>query len=253
MILDAGVVLLGFLVGLVSGATGIGGGTLLAPFLMFVLKVDPFVSVGTDLFVSVVTKGVGSLIHKRAGNVEMSSIVPLCIAGLLGAIGGAILLAHLKTHVDVHAAQYTLRRIIGITLVVCAGAIMLSSRIRSGHRQFDKPLFLAPVAAIVACITSITGVGVGSLSVPALYFVKGRSAMAAVVGTSLVFATLVTAVGAAAHMALHDVNYGLSALLLIGSIPGVALGSTLATRAPAALKPLVVVLLVLSGARLIIP
>lgn len=248
----AGVVLLGFFIGLVSGATGIGGGTLLAPFLMFVLKVDPFVSVGTDLFVSVITKAAGSVIHRRAGTVEMQSVVPLAIAGVAGSGIGIVALAHLKTHVDVHVAQSALRRVIGVTLCVCAAAIAISSRLRARHERFDNAGYLGIIGTLVAGITTVTGVGVGSLSVPALYFIKGRSGVASIVGTSLVYATIVTAVGAAAHMAFGDVNYGLAALLLVGSLPGVTLGSTLATRAPSALRPVMVALLAVSGARLIV-
>jgi uncharacterized protein len=245
------VVLLGFLIGLVSGATGIGGGTLLAPFLMFVLKVDPFVSVGTDLFVSVITKAVGALIHKRADNVDMQSVVPLGIAAIAGGIVGIVSLGILKTHAGVHDGQTVLRHVIGITLCICAFAIAISSRLRARHGRFDNAASLGIMGAIVSAITTVTGVGVGSLSVPALYFIKGRSGVSSIVGTSLVYATIVTAIGAAAHIVFRDVNYGLAALLLIGSLPGVTLGSTLATRAPGALKPIIVALLVISGVRLI--
>lgn len=245
------VVVLGFLIGLVSGATGIGGGTLLAPFLMFVLKVDPFVSVGTDLFVSVLTKAVGSLIHKRADNVDMRSVTPLTFGALVGGVIGIAALAILKSVADVHADQ-VLRHIIGVVLCVCALAIAISSNLRARHERFDNALSLGIMGSIVSAVTTVTGVGVGSLSVPALYFIKGRSRMNSIVGTSLVYATIVTAIGATAHIAFRDVNYALAALLLLGSIPGVAIGSAFATRAPAALKPLIVVLLVLSGLRLVV-
>lgn len=246
-----GVVLLGFLIGLVSGATGVGGGTLLAPFMMFVLKVDPFVSVGTDLFVSVITKAVGTAIHKRADNVEMRSMLPLGIAGVAGALAGLAILAYLKLHADVHASETTLRHIIGIALCLCALAIAFSSKLRARHERFDNGASLGVMGFIVAIITAITSVGVGSLSVPALYFIKGRSKIQTIVGTSLMYATIVTLIGAVGHMMLRDVNYSLAALLLVGSLPGVALGSTLATRAPSALKPVIVALLALSGLRLI--
>lgn len=244
------VVLLGFFVGLVSGATGIGGGTLLAPFLIFVLKVDPFVSVGTDLLVSAITKAVGSLIHRRANNVEVHSLKPLLISGVAGSAIGIVALVFLKWHVDVHGGAI-LRHVIGGTLVVCAVAIALSSKLRARHQRFDNAGFLGAMGSVVAAITTVTGVGVGSLSVPALYFIKGRSAVSSIVGTSLVYAAVVTTAGALAHVVLNDVNYPLAALLLLGSLPGVALGSTLASRAPSALKPVIVALLVLSGLRLI--
>lgn len=244
-------VLLGFLIGLVSGATGIGGGTLLAPFMMFVLKIDPFVSVGTDLFVSVITKAVGSTIHKRANNVDAQSMRPLAIAGVLGSLGGLVALGYLKLYADVHGSQALLRHIIGIALCICAIAIASSSKARAAHARYDNGASLGVMGFVVAAITSITSVGVGSLSVPVLYFIKGRSKMQTIVGTSLMYATVVTAVATVGHMFLRDVNYSLAALLLVGSIPGVALGSTLATRAPSALKPVIVALLVVSGLRLI--
>ncbi len=245
------VVLLGFFIGLVSGATGIGGGTLLAPFLMFVLKVDPFVSVGTDLFVSVVTKALGSAIHKRSNNVEMRSMTALAVAGVLGSLVGLAVLAFLKLHADVHLAQGALRRGIGIALCVCAFAIAFASKFRSGHERFDNGASLGVMGFVVAAITAITGVGVGSLSVPALYFIKGRAKIQTIVGTSLMYATIVTAVAAIGHIVLRDVNFSIAGLLLVGSLPGVALGSTLATRAASALRPVIVALLVLSGLRLI--
>lgn len=242
---------LGFLIGLVSGATGIGGGTLLAPFMIFVLRIDPFVSVGTDLFVSAITKIAGSAIHKRANNVEAAAVKPLAISGVAGSLIGIAAIVYLKQHVDMAAGGVLLRHVIGVTLCVCAIAIALGSRLRAGDRRFDNSAFLSTVGSAVAAITTVTGVGVGSLSVPALYFIKGRSAIASVVGTSLAYAAVVTTIGAVGHVLVGDVNYGLAGLLLVGSLPGVALGSVLATRTQGVLRPVIVALLVVSGIRLI--
>jgi uncharacterized membrane protein YfcA len=177
-------------------------------------------------------------------------VLPLGIAAVVGGIIGIAALAVLKTHVDVHASQTVLRHIIGITLCVCALAIAVSSSLRGRRQRFDNATSLGIMGTIVSAVTTVTGVGVGSLSVPALYFIKGRARMSAIVGTSLVYATIVTAIGAAAHIVFRAVNYGLAVLLLLGSLPGVTLGSAFASRAPAALKPLIVALLVLSGLRL---
>jgi uncharacterized membrane protein YfcA len=162
-----------------------------------------------------------------------------------------VALAYLKAHAGSHASQQSLRHIIGIALCVCALAIAFSARLRSQHERYDNAVSLGIVGFVVAAVTSVTSVGVGSLSVPALYFIKGRSKMQTVVGTSLMYATIVTLIGTAGHIVLRDVNYSLAVLLLIGSLPGVVLGSMLATRAPAALKPVIVALLVISGVRLI--
>lgn len=251
MIADAGVVLLGLFIGLMVGATGVGAGTIGAPALIFLLKVDPFVAAGTDLFMSVVVKAVGSVMHKRANTIERSSFVPLAISGVIGSLIGLAGLAFLKQHAGMQASRDVMRHVIGVVLCLCALAVAFSSRFTTRHERLDKPGWIGAMGSVVAAITAVTGVGVGSLSVPALYFIKGRSQVASIVGTSLAYATIVTAIGAAGHIALGDVNYPLAALLLLGAIPGVTLGTTLVTRAPAALKPVVAALLVVSGLRLI--
>lgn len=244
------VVFLGFVIGLVSGATGIGGGTLLAPFMMFVLRVDPFISVGTDIFVSVITKGVSAVIHKRANNIDNVLLRPLAIAGVIGAVVGIIVLALLKYSHGAHPAQMELRRIIGIMLLLCAVSIVFARKSASkGHGEGNVPVSIA--GFLIAMVTSVTSVGVGSLSVPVLFFLKGRARMQTVIGTSLAYATVVTAIAAVGQIVLRDVNYVLALELLGGSIPGAIIGSTLMTRASAALRPAVVVLLVISGARLV--
>jgi hypothetical protein len=243
---------LGFGVGVLVGATGIGGGTLLAPVLIFVLRLNPFVSVGTDLFVSAVTKIVGALVHRRANNVDTTLAWPLCIAGVCGAILGTVLLATMKYHVDVAAAQGALKRIIGIALLICAAFVLASLDERLRFAVRNETRYAGFVGLLVAVVTTITGVGVGSLSVPALYLISGRRATTMVVGTSLVFGAIVTALAAIAHVALHDVDYGLSGLLLLGGVPGVWLGSRIGARASNYLRPAIAVLLVVVGVRLLV-
>lgn len=242
---------LGFAVGVLVGATGIGGGTLLAPVLIFVLRLNPFVSVGTDLFVSAITKIVGAIVHRRADQVDTKLAWPLCIAGVAGAIVGTVLLTTMKYHVDVVAAQSLLKRIIGIALLICAAfvAVSLNEKLRFTVRKERRAAGF--IGTFVAIVTTVTGVGVGSLSVPSLYLISGRRAMATVVGTSLVFGAVVTALAAVAHVALHDVDYALSGLLLIGGVPGVWLGSRMGARAGAYLRPAIAVLLVIVGLKLL--
>ncbi len=246
------VVALGFAVGLLVGATGIGGGTLLAPVLIFVLRMNPFVSVGTDLFVSAVTKIVGAFAHRRAHNVDVALALPLCIAGIAGAILGTLLLAFAKYHIDVVAAQKLLMHIIGYALLLCAIFVALSLNDRFRFAVKHEGRFAAVVGVIVAFVTTVTGVGVGALSVPSLYVIAGRRTMPVIVGTSLVFGAVVTAVATVAHVALHDVDYALSGLLLIGGIPGVWLGARIGTAAAAYLRPAIAILLVIVGVKLVI-
>jgi uncharacterized membrane protein YfcA len=246
------VVGLGLGVGVLVGATGIGGGTLLAPVLIFVLRLNPFVSVGTDLFVSAITKIVGALVHRRANNVDTKLAWPLCIAGVVGAILGTVLLTTMKYHVDVAAAQGLLKRVIGVALLICAAFVVISLNEKFRFAVRNEGRYAGFVGLLVAIVTTITGVGVGSLSVPALYLISGRRATAMVVGTSLVFGAVVTALAAIAHVALHDVDYGLSGLLLVGGVPGVWIGSRIGARATNYLRPTIAALLVIVGLKLVL-
>jgi uncharacterized membrane protein YfcA len=242
---------LGFGIGVVSGATGIGGGTLLAPALMLFAGLDPFVSVGTDLFVSVVTKAIGARIHQRANSLYREILKPLCIFGVIGAILGAVALYVLKLHVNVAPAQLFLRHAIGIVLFVCAAFVLLSSFVRGRGESGNPTLYAKIVGLVVGAITTITGVGVGSLTLPSLHFISSKRPLSEIVGTTLVFATFVTAVGAAVHMALGDVDYKLSLWLLIGGIPGVVVGSAISLSASRWLRPIIVVLLIVSAYKLV--
>ena len=245
-------VALGFGIGVISGATGIGGGTLLAPALMLFAGVDPFVSVGTDLFVSVLTKAIGALIHQRANSLYREILKPLCVAGVVGAVLGAIVLYTLKAHVNLAPAQLLLRHTIGVVLFVCAAFVLLSSFMRGGGASPNAGLWAQIVGLVVGAITTITGVGVGSLTVPALHFIDGKRPLAQIVGTTLVLAMFVTAVGAVVHMALGDVDYKLSLWLMIGGVPGVILGSAISLSASRWLRPVIVALLVISAYKLVV-
>lgn len=245
------VILLGFGIGILTGATGIGGGTLLAPALIFVMRVNPFVAVGTDLFVSVITKIVGAMFHRKAHSVVPEAVWPMCVAGVIGAALGGVALWFLKSHVNVTSAEVVLRRTIGIALLVCCAAIALSWGDRWRRDAAKGRGVFGWAGGAIGLITAMTGVGVGSLSVPVLYLSsKGRD-MAAVVGTSLIFGAAVTGVASVAHIVLRDVNYGLSLWLLVGSIPGVAVGSAIAIRGNKILRPVIIALLVISAVKLL--
>lgn len=242
---------LGFSVGLLTGSTGIGGGSLLAPALI-ILNVNPFISVGTDLFVSALTKAVGAYVHHRSGTLYREILPALCIGGCVGALAGAAGLTLFKDGVDPIVAQKVLRRAIGVVLFMCAIAMALPVA-RRFCRERRAPLPATGVAgSLIGLITTVTGIGVGSLSVPTLQFLTQGSSMPAIVGSSLVFGMVVTLIGAGAHATMHNIDYRLGAILLLGAVPGVALGGFVSIRAAALLRRIVIVLLVASGLRLVI-
>ena len=245
-------ILLGFAVGLLTGATGIGSGTLLAPLLIVFLHLDPFISVGTDLFVTACTKGAGALMYGRAKSLYREILLPLCVFGIVGAVLATAALFFLKYRIQGESAQPILRHLIGGAILVSAALMLLLGNQRVGTGGITARWYVCLVGAGVSAIATLTGVGTGSLAVPLLSFMRTRRPLPAIIGATLVFGLVIAVIGASVHVFLGDVDYRLALVLLAGALPGVAAGSIIATRASSALRPIIVIMLAITGVRLLV-
>ena len=244
----------GFLVGILIGLTGMGGGALMTPFLILVLGTRPVVAVGTDLVYGAVTKLFGAFLHWRQGTVNVRLALRLAAtsvpAGLLAVIG-------LRLIPDAAEADFAVRRTLGIVLVLVA--VVLIARIR-GSRPLPMPerwrgalqghgTYAA--GGIVGALVGFTSVGSGSLLVPFLVSAFPLTT-AQVVGTDVFHAAILIAVTAAGHAQGGSVDWPLAASLLVGSVPGVAAGSWMAPHIPSrALRVGLASLLLFTGINLI--
>jgi uncharacterized membrane protein YfcA len=240
----------GLIVGLLVGLTGMGGGVLMTPLLVLGLGVPATVAVGTDLTYSTVTKLVGAWQHWRQGTVELRVVRALAIGSIPATLLAVATLFFLHTieGADIDAA---LERFIGVMLVVAAG-LMLHKLWRSTQRGAilaPVPFATYPTGRLVAIgavggfLVGLTSIGSGSLII-ALLVMTISLAPEKLVGTDVAHAFLLVGVAALAHLfVLNDVDIALAGKLLLGSIPGVLLGSRLAVRVPR--RPLQGVLAVL--------
>jgi uncharacterized membrane protein YfcA len=252
-----------FLVAVMVGLTGMGGGALLTPMLMLVFGVPPLAAVSSDLVVSAITKPVGALVHLRRGTVNLNLAGWLSIGSVPAAFLGGLLGWWLGpgSHVQTVTARAT-----GAVLLIAAGGI--------GYRAFQalipratvtgSPRVTAPpslvvrkiptllIGIVVGLAVGVTSTGSGTLVIAGLAALYPALPPNRLVGTDLAQAVPMVLAAAIAHLIAGDVQMSVTAPLLIGGIPGVILGSLLASRAPGtALRPVLGVVILGSGLSLI--
>ena len=229
----------GLAIGVLVGLTGMGGGSLMTPFLI-IMGVPPSVAVGTDLVQMPVTKLFGAWQHQRQHTVDYRLVLLLAVGSIPGAIVGVGLLVFLRDVAGV-STDVLLTRLLGGMLVLVA--VVLFLRARYGSRVQGQPVeghlhlstrrkFLIPVLASgIGLLVGITSLGSGALFLVVLTFLF-RMRMAKVVGTDLLHAVALTAAAGLAHIAVGNVDFVLASNILVGTIPGVLIGSRLGVRLP---------------------
>lgn len=250
--MDPTLPLTGLLVGMLIGLTGIGGGALMTPFLILVLGVRPVVAVGTDLAYGAVTKLIGAYLHWRQGTVDVRLVWRLAAASV-----PAGLLAVAVTRVVPGDVDLTVRQTLGVVLLLVSGLLLLL--LATGDRPLLPERWRAQlqgsgtyvVGAVVGALVGFTSVGSGSLIVPFLVAVYPLNT-AKVVGTDVFHAAILVTATALGHAQGGVVDWPLAGSLLVGSIPGVAIGSWMAPRfPPRVLRFGLAVLLLITGYNLL--
>jgi uncharacterized membrane protein YfcA len=217
-------------VGTLIGMTGMGAGSLLAPVLVLWFGVPPLQAVGSDLVYSAVTKSVGAFAHVRLQTVDFSAVgwmaaasVPVTIVAVWSVLTFGVLVPSL---------DHLVLRLLGI-MVIVAGIVLLarSAFTRQTTVTAHCGWLLGAGGALLGGIVGVTSAGSGTLGT-ALVSVATRLDARRVVGTVIVHAMILTLAAALMHLAFGSVRLALTASLLLGSIPGVVLGSRLTVRIP---------------------
>lgn len=254
MTLDYGIALAGLPIGLIVGLTGMGGGALLTPMLVLGFGIDPLTAVSSDLVASLCMKPVGGAVHLRHGTVRMDVVRWLMLGSIPTAFLGVLVLTLL-----LRGDGAAMKTLLGGALLLVLFSMVLRRAFgpRRPVETDDRAVAPRPAATLAAgalggLVVGLTSVGSGSLIIAALMIVYPRMSMRSLVGTDLVQAVPLVGSAALAHMLLGDVHFGLTASLLLGSIPGVYLGARFSTKASdTVLKPVIMVLLTASGAKLL--
>jgi uncharacterized protein len=247
----------GFLVGLLVGMTGVGGGSLMTPILVLLFGFHPTTAVGTDLLFAAATKSVGTAVHGFSGTVNWR------ITGLLalGSVPATIVTIAVIAHVGAASPQMAafMSFVLGIALLVTALAVALRGRIQAfalAHLDTLAPAQAAVLTVItgaaLGALVSLSSVGAGAVGLTALVFLYPKQPIAQLVGSDIAHAVPLTLIAGLGHWLLGSTDWMLLAALLLGSVPGIVIGSLAATRVPeTALRPvLAVTLLVVGGSML---
>lgn len=259
IVLNPALSLSGFVVGLLVGLTGVGGGALMTPLLVLGFGIRPMTAVGTDLLYAAITKSGGSWVHHRHGNIDWHIIRLLAAGSVPAATLTLLVLARLGA--QSHGASGLISAVLGVALLLTAASLIFRQRLlewarrRPASADFQKHTTWLTVlsGAIVGVLVTITSVGAGALGVTALTFLYPNLATRRIVGSDIAHAVPLTLVAGLGHWWLGSVDVPLLLNLLLGSLPGIALGSHLATRVPErGLRSLLAAVLLLVGGKLIL-
>ena len=250
--MDPLLILFGFGVGVLVGTTGMGGGSLMTPLLILLFGIKPVVAIGTDLAYAAVTKTVGGYKHFRKGTVDVSIALWLGVGSIPGALGGVYVLDRLHDaygdEIDTWVLAAVAAALIVTGVLVLARALFLP-KVVARERDTVEMTRRHKIAAVVLGVTvgfvlGVTSAGSGTLIAVGL-IVMYRLSPRRVVGTDVFHAAILLWVAGAAHFVSGNVDLALAGTILIGSVPGVWIGTNLSTRMPeAGLRPTLGVVLI---------
>ena len=248
----------GFLVGLLVGLTGVGGGSLMTPLLVVIFGVQATTAVGTDLLYAAVTKSGGAVIHHRRGTIDWrvtrrlatgsvpAAIITLTVLFKLGLRGGS--------------SPPLITTVLACALILTAICVISHRRLRmltatrSPGPDPRRVAVLTIIAGLVlGLLVTLSSVGAGAIGMTALVLLYPRIPIAKLVGSDIAHAVPLTLIGGVGHWLLGSVNWLLLSSLLIGSLPGIYVGSHLAARVPdKILRPVLATTLLLVGIRMLL-
>jgi uncharacterized membrane protein YfcA len=259
-----------FLVAIVVGLTGMGGGALMTPMLVTFFGVPPLAAVSSDLVAAAVMKPVGSLVHLRRGTVNLKLVGWLCAGSIPAAFCGVLIAKALG---DGQHVQDVIQKALGVALLIAAaglamrGYLALRDRAErrtpaTGRRTTERgepaatgapsvivrPAATVTIGAVGGLVVGMTSVGSGSLIIVALLALYPALKANQLVGTDLVQAVPLVMSAALGHLLFGDFKLSITVALLAGSLPGVYIGSRISSRAPAGLIRRVLAFVLLASA-----
>jgi uncharacterized membrane protein YfcA len=248
----------GFLVGLLVGQTGMGGGALMTPLLVLVFGVHPSVAVGTDLLYACATKVFGTLMHGLNHSVDWRIVSQLAIGSVPATALTLIAIAHFK--LNGVGSGHLISTVLGVMLLFTASALILRRRLTNVAGPFmtrvsprGTALLTIASGVLLGVMVTISSVGAGALGVTALVLLYPDRSATNIVGSDIAHAVPLTLIAGLGHWWLGSVDWPLFVSLLTGSIPGIMLGSYLSVRLPEVVtRPVMAATLVLIASRLIL-
>jgi uncharacterized membrane protein YfcA len=256
---DPALVVFGLGVGVLVGMTGIGGGSLMTPLLILVFGINPLTAVGTDLAYGAVTKTVGAYKHWRQRTVDFTLSTWMAVGSVPAAIGGVYVLDVLERAAGGNFDNLLITVLAG-TLLLCGVATLARAFLKRFHEReraevpMERRHKIVAVAmgVFVGFVLGVTSAGSGALIAVGLILLF-RLVPTRVVGTDVFHAAILLWAAAAAHIVSGNVDFGLAGNILVGSVPGVWMGSHWSVRVPVpVLRGTLAVVLIGAGLALLV-
>lgn len=265
MQIDPSLAVAGLVVGLLVGLTGMGGGALLTPLLVLFFRVTPLAAISSDLLTSLVMKPVGAAVHMRRRTVHWRLVGWLAAGAVPAGFAGAVLIGLIGRGVGV---PDQLKLFIGVALCASVATTVfrqvMDRRARRRERASagagtgtERPLVVRPLPTVAIGVAGgfavgMTSVGAGSLIIAMLLLAYPGLRPAQLVGTDIVQAIPLVAAATLGHLIFGDVQFALTASLLLGALPGVYIGARMSARGPGqVIRPVVTAVLLASALALL--
>jgi uncharacterized protein len=265
MHIDWGIVVAGAIVGFTVGMTGMGGGALMTPILVIFFGISPTAAVSSDLVAAMIMKPIGGGVHIRRRTVRWELVKWLCLGSIPMAFAGVFIIHSLG---DSEQVENLTKEFLGWTLLLAASAMVfkawlqgrrsLAARMAGGRPEDHLQPFavrILPtliVGLVGGLLVGLTSVGSGSIVIVCLMLLYPMLRGSELVGTDLVQAIPLVGAAAIAHILVGDFQLGLTASILIGSIPAVWIGARVSSKAPdGVIRPLLVFVLAASALKLL--
>ncbi|MEJ7632353.1 MAG: sulfite exporter TauE/SafE family protein [Rubrobacteraceae bacterium] len=264
--IDPTIALFGLLIGFLVGLTGVGGGSLMTPFLVAVVGVPPATAVGTDMVYATFTKLTGSVQHYRQRSVNLEVAVFLGLGSIPAGLLGVATLEWMKHAFDAEMLKSVMITIIALTLVLVGASLIYREYLMPSRNDAPRPGawdgksrmsrrrrgYTVLFGATGGYLVGLTSIGSGSVMAVILLLLY-PIAPAVIVGTDIAHATVLSLVVGIAHVTQGNVNFGLAGTLLLGSVPGVLIGARVAPWLPGKpLKAILAVMLIFVGGKLLL-
>ena len=259
---DFAIIFAGFAVGLIVGLTGVGGGSLMTPILIFFFGVKPYLAVGTDLLFAAFTKLGGTMSLARQRLVPWRVVAQLSAGSLPAALITLAVLHQLGPASE--RVQGLMTHTLGIALLLTAAAMLFKVlRGKQLARQLAEdelaaasrarhPWLVVVFGAVIGGLVTLTSVGAGAIGVSVLLLLFPLLPLPRIVAADIAYAVPLTLVAGLGHASLGSVDWALLTKLLAGSLPGIWLGTRLMRHTPERLvRSLLSLLLAYAGTKLI--
>jgi len=247
----------GFVVGFLVGMTGVGGGSLMTPILILLFGIHPATAVGTDLLYAAATKTGGSLVHGIGRTIEWRVVGRLASGSV--PMTALTLFALSRLDISGHVADELIAAVLSVALFGTAAVLIFRNRIMAAYAHWVGELdprrtawLTVATGAVLGVLVSISSVGAGAMGVTALLLLYPHLPTVRIVGSDIAHAVPLTLVAGIGHWIVGSIDLLLLSSLLVGSLPGIFIGSYMSARIPdVALRMTLATALIIAGSKLV--